>query len=308
MKTVFLFSGQGSQYSGMGKELYELYPEKCSRIFEVGEKILGFDIKRVMFEGSAEELAQTKISQPAIFTMSMLALTVARENNIEFSAVAGHSLGEYAAMVASGMLTLEQGFTAIKHRAYAMDKAASANPGAMAAVIGLAADKIEEICAEITAGGDYVTSVNYNSPKQTVIAGTKDGIEKASKALLDAGARRALPLAVSAAFHSKLMESAATEFKELISDMKFAEPNVEFYSNLLGKKLTDFSDMPELLSKHICSPVKFVDELNAMKEAGFDNFVELGPNKVLTGLVGKTLSDVRAVNIENKASLEASLA
>ena len=257
--------------------------------------------------GSAEELAQTRVSQPAIFTVSLLALMAAKENGIEYEGAAGHSLGEYAAMVASGILTVDEGYIAIKHRADAMDRAAKANPGAMAAIIGLPAEKVTEICEEIAVGGDYVTAVNFNSPVQTVIAGTKEAVAKASETAKAAGAKRALPLAVSAAFHSEFMKPAAEEFKIAVKDMNFKTPDVKFYSNVTGAELTDFSDMPELMSRHICSPVRFTDELNAMKKDGFDVFVELGPGKVLTGLVGKTLKEVKAVNIENTESLKVAL-
>ena len=307
MRTTFLFSGQGSQYPAMGRELLEIIPDKGKEILSAAERILGYDIWKIMQEGTAEELSRTRVSQPAIFTVSMLALAAAESRGLSCEGVAGHSLGEYAAMVAAGVLTLEEGYTAIKYRAEAMDKAAEANPGAMAAVIGLPAEKIVEICDKIKDEGEYVTAVNFNSPVQTVIAGTKDGIAKASEILKAEGAKRVLPLAVSAAFHSELMKGAAEEFETAVKDMRFKAPKVKFYSNVTGGELTDFGNMPALMAKHICSPVKFTDELNAMKNDGFDTFVELGPGKVLTGLVSKTLDNVKAVNIENAAALEAAV-
>lgn len=307
MKTAFLFSGQGSQYPGMGKELSELFPTAAEEIFSAAEKVLGFDLKEKMFSGTAEELAVTTVSQPAILAVSLLALRAAQEKGLSFSAVAGHSLGEYAAMAAAGMLTVEEAFTAIKYRSEAMDKAAKANPGGMAAVINLDSGKITEICEKVTEEGDYITAVNFNSPMQTVVAGTKTAIDKASSLFMEAGARRVLPLAVAAAFHSKFMESAAEEFKAAAKDIPFKAPQVDFFANVTGAKLTDFSDMPGYLAKHICSPVRFVEELNALKAEGYDSFVECGPGKVLTGLVKKTLSDVKAVNIEDGTSLEAAL-
>ncbi len=302
-KTIFLFSGQGSQYKEMGKEFYDTIPA-CKAVMDKAQEILGFDLAKIVFEGEESELSRTVISQPAILAMSLMCLEAANSKGIECSAVAGHSLGEYAAMAASGMLSYNDAFLAIKYRSEAMEKAANANPGGMAAVLGLSAEAIEEVCAEIESSGDFITPVNYNSPAQTVVAGTLEALAKAETALCEKGAKRVVRLAVSAAFHSKLMQSAADEFYEKAKSITFKAPEKAFYCNVYGNRLTDFSDMPAYLAKHICSPVRFTDELNLIKADGYENFIELGPNKVLTGLVKKTLDGVTALNVENIKTLE----
>ena len=302
MKKAFLFSGQGSQYPGMGAELAAKYPA-CKSVLECGSDIMGFDLLKKLTDSNAEELAQTRLSQPAIFTTSVLALTAIREEGVDCDAVAGHSLGEYAAMYASGMLPLEDAFKAIKLRSEAMAKAAENSHGAMAAVVGADDALIAEVCGSVSG---FAAPANYNSPVQTVIAGEADAVDEAIAKFTEHG-KRCVKLAVSAAFHTKLMQSAADEFKAQIADLKFNAPNCGFYSNLYGKKLDDFSDMPSYLASHICSPVKFVDELNAMQSAGIDTFVELGPGHVLTGLVRKTLKGVVNANVENPETLEKTL-
>lgn len=298
-KNIFLFSGQGSQYVGMAKELCEKYPA-AKAVFDKANEVLGYDIADIAFNGPEEELNKTVNSQPAIMACSLAAFEAAKAEGIDFDGVAGHSLGEYAAMVAAGVVTLEDGFKLIKARAAAMQKAAEANEGSMYAIIGLDAAEVEKICEE-TEG--YVVPVNYNSTVQTVIAGENAACEAAAAKFAEMK-KKAIKLNVASAFHSKLMQSAADEFICAAREITFAASEKEFYSNVLGTKLEDFSNMPELLAKHIVSPVKFTAELECMAQAGYENYIELGPNKVLTGLVKKTLKGSNAVNVDNAASLE----
>ena len=297
--TISLFSGQGSQYPGMGKELVEAFPE-LNEVYACGSDILGKDLRAVCFDSSDEELARTVNAQPAIMATSIVCLKAAQAKGYVFDGVAGHSLGEYAAMYASGMVTLEDAFRLIKARAEAMEEATKQSVGTMAAIMKIAPEKVAEVC---DAAKNYVAAVNYNSPVQTVVAGTPEGVEEVSAVFQELKAR-VIPLNVAGAFHSKLMQPAADKFYEAAKDINFSTPNVKYYSNVTGGELSDFSDMPALLAKHIVSPVRFTSELAAMQAAGADRFVEFGPGRTLTGLVKKTLSDVTAFNIENAESLE----
>lgn len=297
--TISLFSGQGSQYPGMGKDIAEASPS-LSGIFDTGSEILGRDLKAICFDSTPEELAKTINAQPAIMAVSLLCLNAAVEKGYTYDGVAGHSLGEYAAMAASEMISLEDAFRLIKARSEAMDEAARSQKGAMAAVMKIAPEKVAEVCNNAK---EYAAAVNYNSPMQTVVAGTPEGIAEVSAVFTEMGAR-VVTLNVAGAFHSKLMQSAADKFYETANTITFRTPNVKYYSNVTGDILTDFSEMAELLAKHIVSPVRFTSELDAMSKAGADKFVEFGPGKTLTGLVKKTLSGVKAANCENLKTLE----
>lgn len=297
-KTVFLFSGQGSQYAGMGVSLVEKYPQ-LMEIFNEASEILGFDLFEKCKNGTDEELAQTAVSQPAIMAVSLCACEALKLNGITASAAVGHSLGEYAAMVYTGMVSRKDGFRLIKARSLAMQKAAENSSGAMFAIIGKSTDEIERVCEE-TEG--YVVPVNYNSSVQTVIAGEEAAAKAAADTLAAAGAR-AIRLNVSAAFHSKLMQSAAEEFMPEAEKISFNKPEITMLSNITGKVIADAENMPERLAAHIVSPVRFTDELAALSEMGYDTFIECGPNKVLTGLVKKTLKGVSAMNVQDADSL-----
>lgn len=300
--TISLFSGQGSQYEGMGKDIAEAMPE-LAEVYETGSAILGTDLKDICFNAPLDELSRTINSQPAIMATSIVCLKAAQAKGFTFDGVAGHSLGEYAAMYASGMISLEDAFCLIKARAAAMEEATASAKGAMAAIMKIAPEEVERVCSEAK---EYVTAVNYNSPVQTVIAGTPEGIAEVSEVFSGMKAR-VIPLNVAGAFHSKLMQPAADKFYETAKTITFNAPQVKYYSNLTGGELTDFSDMASMLAKHIVSPVRFTSELAAMQEAGADKFVEFGPGRTLTGLVKKTLKDVTAVNVENLETLEGAL-
>lgn len=304
MKNMFLFSGQGSQYPMMGKELLESNPE-FSTIYEAASDILGFDLKKICFESDAQTLSRTIYSQPAIMATSLLCFNVALKNGISFEGVGGHSLGEYAAMVASEVVSLENGFKIIKARSEAMEKAAQNTDGSMAAILKLTPLEVEAVCRDVDG---YVVAVNYNSPVQTVIAGERKAVEEACEKFRELKAR-VMPLKVSAAFHSQLMNDAAEEFYNEIQDIEFNMPKkgVQYFSNVTGDAFVDFLFAPEVLKRHMVSPVLFTNELRNMRTNEFKIFIELGPGKVLTGLVKKTLPDAHAYNIEDNASLQAFL-
>ncbi len=302
-KTAFLFSGQGSQYAGMGVSLAKKYPQ-LMEIFEQAGDILGFDLFDKCANASAEELSRTVISQPAIMAVSLCAAEALRLCGITASAAAGHSLGEYAAMVYTGMVSAEDGFRLIKARSEAMQKAAEKNKGAMFAIVGADCADIERVCSR-TEG--YVVPVNYNSLVQTVIAGEEAAACAAADVLSSSGAR-AIRLNVASAFHSKLMQSAADEFKLEAAKFTFNAPKIKMLSNISGDVLDSTDGMADRLAAHIVSPVRFTSELSKLSEMGYDTFIECGPGKVLTGLVKKTLKGVNAANVQDADSLEKALA
>lgn len=295
MKHAFVFPGQGAQFSGMGKAQYE-NSSFAKKIFEQANEILGFRISDVMFTGTEEDLRQTKITQPAIFLHSIIAFKGIEE--IRPDAVAGHSLGEFSALVANGTLSFEAGLQLVSLRAQAMQKACEQNPSTMAAVIGLADEKVEEICKQVQSEtGEIVVPANYNCPGQLVISGSIKAIEIACERLKTAGAKRALVLPVGGAFHSPLMEPARKELQKAIEATAFHTPSCPVYQNVVAKGVIGKEEIKQNLIAQLTSEVRWTQSVQAMIADGVTNFTEIGPGKVLQGLILKINKEVTAESI-----------
>ena len=284
---AFVFPGQGAQFVGMGKDLYDNNAQ-AKELFEKANEVLGFRITDLMFEGTEDDLKQTKVTQPAVFLHSViLALTMGEEFKPDM--VAGHSLGEFSALVAAGALPFEQGLKLVEARALAMQKACEAAPSTMAAIIGLPDEKVEEICATIDG---ICVPANYNCPGQVVISGEIAAIEAACEKFKEAGARRALPLKVGGAFHSPLMEPARAELAEAIEAADFSAPRCPIYQDVDAKPHTDPAEIKANLLQQLTAPVRWSHIVANMVADGMTEAEELGPGKVLQGLIGKTSRDV----------------
>ncbi|MFN4285974.1 MAG: ACP S-malonyltransferase [Lacibacter sp.] len=290
MKQAYVFPGQGSQFPGMGKTLYETN-EQARQLFERANEVLGFRISDIMFSGTEEDLRQTRVTQPAIFIHSVVAFECLTEKNPAM--VAGHSLGEFSALVANGVLQFEDALHLVRVRAEAMQRACEAQPSTMAAVLALADEKVEEICAQVQAEtGEVVVPANYNCPGQLVISGSRAGIDVACERMKAAGAKRALVLPVGGAFHSPLMQPAREELKAKIEATAFNDARCPVYQNVVAAAVTDKDAIKQNLIDQLTGAVRWTQSVQAMVADGATTFLEVGPGKVLQGLIGKIAREV----------------
>jgi [acyl-carrier-protein] S-malonyltransferase len=288
---AFIFPGQGAQFTGMGKDIYDSNP-RVKQLFDDADRILGFSISQIMFSGSADELKQTKVTQPAVFIHSV-AIALSQDDQ-QPNMVAGHSLGEFSSLVANRTLTFEDALRLVSKRAQAMQKACEISPSSMAAILGLDDHLVEEICAGIS---EVVVAANYNCPGQLVISGSIKGIEIACEKLKAAGAKRALPLQVGGAFHSPLMEPAREELAAAIESTTFSTPICPVYQNVNGLPSSDTSVIKNNLISQLTAPVRWTQSVQNMVKDGATHFVECGPGKVLQGLVKKIAPQVEASSL-----------
>jgi [acyl-carrier-protein] S-malonyltransferase len=300
-KLAFVFPGQGSQYVEMGKDFYENF-ELAKEYFEKANNILGFDLKKLCFEGPEEKLTETQNTQPAIFTVSMIAYELLKKEGIEPEMVAGHSLGEYAALCAAGVFDFETGLKLVRKRGELMASAVTdGSEGTMAAIIALDQSRIEEICNKV----DGVCELaNINSPMQIVISGEKEAIKKAMELASEEGAKKVVELNVSSAFHSQLMEPAKNKLKKYIEDIDFNDPSIPVVANSTADIVKDRNEIVSALEKQLTSPVRWVESMELMSSKGIDVALEVGPGRVLKALMRRIDRSIKTYNVEDKASLK----
>jgi [acyl-carrier-protein] S-malonyltransferase len=305
-KIAFIFPGQGSQTVGMGKELAERY-EQARNIFQQADEKLGISLSSIIFEGPQDTLTLTVNAQPALLTTSIAILEIFKEGNITPHYTAGHSLGEYTALVAAGALSFEDAVFAVRKRGEFMEQAVPAGKGTMAAVLGMEASQLKSIVEQVSSEGTPVQLANLNCPGQIVISGTKEGVERASEQAKTAGAKRVIPLEVSGPFHSSLMKPAAEQLAEVLNRIEIKDANVPVIANVTARPMINRDEIKQKLIEQLYSPVLWQDSVEYMIEQGVDTFVEIGPGKVLSGLVKKVNRNVQTIAINDQSSLEAAI-
>ena len=303
MKRAFLFPGQGAQVVGMGKDIYDNY-EEARKIYDKISEISGIDVKKLCFEGPEDILNKTENTQIAILTTSLAILEILKNNNIEADIAVGLSLGEYGALIYSGIIDFEDGIKLIKKRGYYMGNLLPDEEFSMAAVIGLDSSKIENVCEEISKDGKFIVPANYNCSVQTVISGEKSAIEEAMIKLKEIGARKVIPLKTSGPFHTIKLEKAKAAYEKELEDIKFKKGNVKVIKNIDGTYYNEKDNIKDILARHIISSVRFDRAIKLMQEENVDEYIEIGPGRTLTGFIKKDNKEAKTYNINNLESLE----
>lgn len=302
-KVAWVFPGQGAQYVGMGREMADAY-EEARAAFALADEALGFPISRLCMEGDEAELRRTENTQPAILTASVAMLQVLQKQPVPVDYVAGHSLGEFSALVAARSFTFETAVKLVRIRGRLMEKAVPSGQGTMAAVLGMEEGKLAEICEAVTAEGEAVDMANLNCPGQIVVSGTRDGVEEVCRRAKEAGARRTMMLDVSGPFHSRLMQPAAEKFRSYLDAVEIADAQVPVVANVTARPVQEAAVIRELLYRQVASPVRWEASVRWLLEQGVDTFVEIGPGSVLSGLIRKVDRGVRTLQVEKPSDVE----